>query len=69
MQIREYPDDLIDPVTGVLRFRDFRLRVIPHIEEGFFRYDGPKPSFKESVIVSLADAIEAASRNLTEINA
>ena len=39
------------------------------VEEGFFRYDGPKPNFKESVIVSLADAIEAASRNLSEINA
>lgn len=39
------------------------------VEEGFFRYDGPKPNFKEAVIVSLADAIEAASRSLSDINA
>ena len=34
-----------------------------------FRYDGPKPQFKESAIISLADAVEAASRSLTKVSA
>jgi putative nucleotidyltransferase with HDIG domain len=29
-----------------------------------FRYDGPRPQFKESAVISLADGIEAASRSL-----
>lgn len=37
------------------------------IDERIFRYDGPKPQFKESAIISLADAIEAASRSLEKI--
>lgn len=34
------------------------------VDEGSFRYSGPKPSFKESAIISLADSVEAASRSL-----
>jgi len=34
------------------------------VDEGSFRYPGPKPSFKESAIISLADSVEAASRSL-----
>lgn len=34
------------------------------VEESTFRYDGPKPQFKESAIIGLADSIEAASRSL-----
>jgi putative nucleotidyltransferase with HDIG domain len=34
-----------------------------------FRYDGPKPQFKESAIISLADAVEAASRSLVRVSA
>ena len=30
------------------------------IDEKVFRYDGPKPEFKEAAIILLADAIEAA---------
>jgi len=29
-----------------------------------FRYDGPRPQFKESAVISLADGVEAASRSL-----
>jgi cyclic-di-AMP phosphodiesterase PgpH len=37
---------------------------IPKISEESFRYPGPKPQFKESGIISLADAVESASRSL-----
>jgi cyclic-di-AMP phosphodiesterase PgpH len=37
------------------------------IDEGTYRYDGPKPNFKESVIIFLADPIEAASRTLKKV--
>lgn len=34
------------------------------LDERDFRYSGPKPSTKESVIIMIADSIEAASRSL-----
>lgn len=37
------------------------------VDELMFRYEGPKPQFKESAIISLADAVEAASRSLTKV--
>jgi putative nucleotidyltransferase with HDIG domain len=37
---------------------------LPQIEEKNFRYPGPRPRSRESGIVSLADAIESASRSL-----
>jgi membrane-associated HD superfamily phosphohydrolase len=37
------------------------------IDESNFRYDGPKPQFKESAIILLADCIEAASRSLKKV--
>ncbi|MCR6656235.1 MAG: HDIG domain-containing protein [Opitutus sp.] len=36
------------------------------VPEDAFRYDGPRPQFKESAIISLADGVEAASRSLRE---
>ena len=36
------------------------------LNEEDFRYPGPKPQTKEAGIVMLADAVEAASRTLTE---
>lgn len=39
------------------------LRRIP---EGEYRYPGPKPQTREAAILMLADAVEAASRTLTE---
>jgi len=37
---------------------------LPKIEEKSFRYPGPRPRSKESGIISLADAVESASRSL-----
>ncbi len=36
------------------------------VEETNFRYSGPKPQFKESAILMLADSIEATSRTLSD---
>lgn len=36
------------------------------IDENDFRYPGPKPQFKESAIMMIADSCEAASRSLSE---
>ncbi|HXF58819.1 MAG TPA: HDIG domain-containing protein, partial [Candidatus Saccharimonadales bacterium] len=38
----------------------------PDVEERDFRYPGPKPRSKESAVLMLADAVEAAARSLTE---
>ena len=37
---------------------------VPEVTEEGFRYPGPRPQFKESAIISLADAVEGASRTL-----
>jgi hypothetical protein len=37
-----------------------------HIDEGKFSYPGPEPQTKETAIVMMADAVEAASRSLKE---
>src|SRR5689334_15232366 len=37
---------------------------IPEVSEESFRYSGPKPQTRESAIISLADAVESASRSL-----
>lgn len=34
------------------------------VSENIYRYEGPKPQFRESAIVMLADSVEAASRSL-----
>jgi putative nucleotidyltransferase with HDIG domain len=36
--------------------------------ESTYRYDGPRPQFKESAIIHLADAVEAASRSMRKIS-
>ncbi len=38
------------------------------IDQGDFRYSGPKPRTKESTIIMIADTLEAASRCLDEFN-
>jgi hypothetical protein len=35
--------------------------------ETTYRYDGPKPQFKESAIIHLADGVEAASRSMRKV--
>lgn len=42
---------------------------VPQVSEEVFRYPGPRPSFKESAIISLADAVESASRTMEKPNA
>jgi hypothetical protein len=37
------------------------------LDESFYRYDGPKPRFKESAVIALADCVEAASRSLRKV--
>jgi putative nucleotidyltransferase with HDIG domain len=37
------------------------------VSETTYRYDGPRPRFKESSIIFLADSIEAASRSLQKV--
>jgi membrane-associated HD superfamily phosphohydrolase len=36
-------------------------------EESTYRYDGPKPRFKESAIIFFADSLEAAARSLPKV--
>jgi cyclic-di-AMP phosphodiesterase PgpH len=38
------------------------------VSESTYRYDGPKPQFKESAIIFLADSCEAASRSLAKVS-
>ncbi len=42
---------------------------VPEVTEEGFRYPGPKPQFKESAIISLADAVESASRTPRQTDA
>ena len=37
-----------------------------HVDEREYRYPGPKPQTREAALIMLADAVEAASRTLTE---
>jgi membrane-associated HD superfamily phosphohydrolase len=39
----------------------------PPVPKDEYRYDGPRPQFKESAVISLADAVEAASRSLRKV--
>jgi hypothetical protein len=36
-------------------------------DESTYRYDGPKPRFKESAIIFFADSVEAAARSLPKV--
>jgi len=38
------------------------------VSQQTYRYDGPRPRFKESAIIHLADAIEAAARSLQRVS-
>lgn len=40
---------------------------VPTVPEHTYRYDGPRPRFKESAIIHLADGVEAAARSLAKI--
>ena len=36
-------------------------------DESTYRYDGPRPRFKESAIIFFADSVEAAARSLSKV--
>jgi cyclic-di-AMP phosphodiesterase PgpH len=38
------------------------------VDESIYRYPGPKPRFREAALVMIADAVEAASRSLSELS-
>lgn len=46
------------------KIMNMRPEDIPDVKEESFRYPGPRPQTKEAAIVSLADAVESASRSL-----
>jgi cyclic-di-AMP phosphodiesterase PgpH len=41
---------------------------LDRVSESTYRYDGPKPQFRESAIIFFADSIEAASRTLKKVS-
>lgn len=73
--------DVIVQHHGTTLVRSFYLRAVeqsrspfpeknlPPPAEAAFRYDGPKPQFKESAVIALADAVEAATRSLRSATA
>jgi putative nucleotidyltransferase with HDIG domain len=46
------------------KIMNMREEDVPEVSENSFRYPGPRPQTKEIALVSLADAVEAASRSL-----
>lgn len=46
------------------KIMNMREEDIPDVKEESFRYPGPKPQSREAAIVSLADAVESASRSM-----
>lgn len=49
------------------KIMNIREEDIPEVREESFRYGGPKPQTRESGIISLADAVESASRSLEKV--
>src|SRR4030095_16434827 len=49
------------------KIMNIREEDIPEVREESFRYSGPRPQTKECAIISLADAIESASRSLERV--
>jgi putative nucleotidyltransferase with HDIG domain len=55
--------------AGAPRRGDGQAPDAPPIDEALFRYEGPRPQFRESAIISLADGAEAASRSMRSATA
>lgn len=49
------------------KIMNIREEDIPEVREETFRYSGPRPQTRESGIISLADAVESASRSLEKV--
>jgi membrane-associated HD superfamily phosphohydrolase len=57
--------------TGLMKFFYDRAKSkadpgVEQIDERDYRYPGPKPQSREAALILLADAVEAASRTLTD---
>jgi cyclic-di-AMP phosphodiesterase PgpH len=64
--------DVIRQHHGTSLVRYFYERAVaaaPAVPQEDFRYPGPRPQFKESAVISLADGVEAASRTLRSATA
>jgi putative nucleotidyltransferase with HDIG domain len=76
------PREIIDIIeqhhgTGLIQFFHHKAKQLAAastnaspggaVDEGSFRYDGPRPRTKESAIVLFADSVEAASRSLRKV--
>lgn len=56
--------------TSLLKFFYYKAKEMKEdINEGQYRYPGPKPQTKEIAIISVADSVEAAVRSMKEPNA
>jgi putative nucleotidyltransferase with HDIG domain len=49
------------------RLKDDQDYNTPTVDQSTYRYDGPRPAFKESAIIFFADGVEAASRTLPKV--
>ncbi len=49
------------------KIMNMREEDIPDVREESFRYSGPKPQFRESGVIMLADCVESASRSLEKV--
>jgi putative nucleotidyltransferase with HDIG domain len=56
--------DQQEQVRDLVREEKANEEDVPEVDEKSFRYPGPKPRTRESGIISLADAVEGASRTL-----
>lgn len=73
------PKPVIDVIrqhhgTNLIRYFHHKAKELAKLEdsetvvqESTYRYDGPRPRFKESGVILLADSIEAASRSLPKV--
>ena len=53
--------------TSLLKYFVFKARELgDDVNEGAYRYPGPKPQTKEVAIISIADSVEAAVRSMKE---
>lgn len=70
---KDLPNDIIQFIrthhgTSLIRYFFIRYKEKhpdEEVDEGRFRYRGPKPFSKETAIVMMADSVEAASRSLS----
>ena len=73
-QKNKLPDRIVDFIrthhgtSSVYYFYKKQLEIDPETSETDFQYPGPKPFSKETAILMMADAVEAASKSLKNPN-